>query len=179
MKDNQPNLRSAVEGVFARACEVGFAGLAHAGHEAIAVGHGRAEERYVSVVTDPPGLPGGWPDAAAVVQVNRVREVGGTRTQSTHYYLTSHAGTAAELGRVIRSHWDIENGLHWVLDVVYREDDSRVRGGHAGANLGLIRRVAVALTRRAPGKGSGKMKRKKAGWDDEFMTQALNGLSEA
>ena len=178
VKDNQPTLRAAVEAVFERACEAGFAGVEYGGHEAVESGHGRAEERYVSVVYDPAGIPEAWPDVAAVVQVNRVREVGGKRTQTTHYYRTSHRGTAAELGQVIRSHWDIENGLHWVWDVVYGEDDSRIRAGHAGANLGLIRRVAVALTRRAPGKGSGATKRKAAGWDDEFMTQVLNGLSE-
>lgn len=79
---------------------------------------------------------------------------------------------------MIRSPWGIGNGLHWVLDVVSGEGDSRVRGGHAGANLGLIRRVAAALARRAPGTGSGVTKRKKAGWDDDLL-KVLNGLSEA
>ena len=80
---------------------------------------------------------------AAVVQVNREREVGGVRTCTTHYYLTSYAGTAAELGRWVRGHWGIENGLHWVLDVVFREDRSRIREENAGANLAMVRRVAV------------------------------------
>ena len=175
VKDNQPTLRAAVEGVFDHACETEFAGAAHDGHEAVTDGHGRHDERYVTVVYDPVGLPPEWPDAAAVVQVNRVREMGGTRTQTTHYYLTSHRGTAAELGHVIRSHWGIES-MHWSLDVVYREDDSRVREGHAGANLGLVRRVAVALTRRGPGKASGKTKRKRAGWDDDYLLQILQGF---
>ena len=179
VKDNQPTLRAAVEAVFERACEAEFAGVEHAGHEAVEDAHGRHEERYTAVVYGPVGIPAGWPDVAAVVQVNRVRVVGEVSTQTTHYYLTSHRGTAEELGRVIRSHWDIENGLHWVLDVVYGEDDSRVRAGHAGANLGMIRRVAVALARRAPGKVSGVTKRKMAGWDDGFMVQVLNGLSKA
>ena len=176
VKDNQPALRAAVEGAFDRACEADFAGVSHDGDEAVEDAHGRHEERYVTVVYDPPGLPPEWPDAAAVVQVNRVREAGGERTQTTHYYLTSHRGTAAELGGAVRSHWGIENGLHWVLDVVYGEDDSRVRAGHAGANLGMIRRVAVALARRAPGKGSGVTKRKKAGWDDDYLLQVLQGI---
>ena len=63
--------------------------------------------------------------------------------------------------------------MHWVLDVVYREDDSRVRAGHAGANLAMIRKVAVSLTRRAPGKQSGVTKRLKAGWDDGYLLQVL------
>ena len=83
---------------------------------------------------------------AAVVVVGREREVGGKRTVTSHYYITSYAGTAAEFGRLVRGHWGIENGLHWVLDVVFREDDSRVRAGHAGENLALVRRVAVACS---------------------------------
>ena len=178
VKDNQPTLRAAVEAVFERACEADFAGVRHDGYGAAEDGHGRREERYVTAVYAPAGLPSGWPDVAAVVQVNREREVGGERTCTTHYYLTSHPGPAAELGRWVRGHWDVENGLHWVLDVVYGEDDSRVRAGHAGANLGMIRRVAVSLARRAPGKGSGVTKRKKAGWDDDYLLKVLNGLSE-
>lgn len=176
VKGNQPTLHAAVERVFVAACEADFAGVSFDQHEAVEAGHGRHEERYVTVIYDPAGLPSEWPDAAAVVQVNREREVGGQRTSTTHYYLSSHAGTAAELGRLIRSHWGIENGLHWVLDVVFREDDSRVRAGHAGANLAMIRKVAVSLLRRAPGKGSGVTKRLKAGWDDDYLLQVLQGI---
>ncbi len=178
VKGNQPALRAAVEGVFERACAADFAGVTHDGAEAVDDGHGRHEERYVVAVYDPAGLPADWPDVAAVVQVNRERESGGERASTTGYYLTSHRGTAAELGDLVRGHWGIENGLHWALDVVYGEDDSRVRAGHAGANLGMIRRVAVALSRRAPGKGSGVTKRKKAGWDDDYLLEVLNGLSD-
>ena len=83
VKGNQPNLRAAVEGVFDRACEADFAGVRHSGHEAIEDAHGRHEERYVTVVYDPQGLPPEWPDVAAVVQVNREREVGGVKTCTT------------------------------------------------------------------------------------------------
>ena len=77
----------------------------------------------------------------------------------------------------VRGHWGIENGLHWVLDVVFGEDDSRVREGHAGANLAMLRRVAVSLLRRSPGKGSMPTKRLKAGWDDDFLLQVLQGIT--
>jgi predicted transposase YbfD/YdcC len=177
VKDNQPTLRTAVEAVFDRACEADFQGFRFDGHEEVEDGHGRHEERYVTVIYDPPGLPEGWPDTAAVVQVNREREVGGERTSSSHYYLTSYSGTAAEIAGFVRGHWDIENGLHWVLDVVFREDRSRVRQGHAGANLAMIRRVAASLLYRAPGKGSGVTKRLKAGWDDRYMLQVLQGIN--
>jgi len=176
VKDNQPTLRVAVERVFADACEVDFAGLAVDAHEEAGDGHGRREERYVTVIAAPAGLPDGWTDAAAVVQVNRVRESGGTRTETTHYYLSSYAGSAAEMAAFVRGHWGIENGLHWVLDVVFREDDSRVRAGHAGANLAMVRRVAVALLKRAPGKGTTPTKRLRAGWDDDYLLQVLQGI---
>ena len=80
------------------------------------------------------------------------------------------------MARWIRGHWGIENDLHWILDVVFNEDDSRVRAGHAGANLAMIRKVAVSLLRRAPGKGSTVTKRLKAGWDDEFLREVLQGI---
>jgi predicted transposase YbfD/YdcC len=130
----------------------------------------------VTVITGPEGLPGDWPDVAAVAQVNREREVGGENTSTTHYYITSYAGTAAEIAGWVRGHWGIENGLHWVLDVVFREDDSRVRAGHAGANLAVLRRVAVALLKRAPGGGTTPTKRLRAGWDDDYLLQVLQGI---
>jgi predicted transposase YbfD/YdcC len=177
VKNNQPALRAAVCAVFERACAADFVGVNCDGHEQDEDGHGRHEERYTTVITEPEGLPAEWPDVAAVVQVNREREVDGKRTVTTHYYLTSYAGTAAELAGWVRGHWGIENGLHWTLDVVFREDRSRIRAQNAGANLALIRRVAVALLRRGPGKGSGVTKRLKAGWDDSYMQQILQGFT--
>ena len=176
VKDNQPTLRAAVEAVFDRACDTDFVGVRSDGHEEVEDGHGRREERYVTVVYDPSGLPPDWPEVSAVVPVNREREVGGERACTSHYYLTSYAGTAAEVAGFVRGHWDIENGLHWVLDVVFHEDRSRVKHEHAGSNLAMIRRVAASLLNRAPGKGSGVTKRLKAGWDDRYMLQVLQGI---
>jgi predicted transposase YbfD/YdcC len=176
VKDNQPTLRAAAEAVIERACEADFVGVRTDGHESVEDGHGRHEERYVTVVYDPEGLPGEWPDVAAVVQVNRERELGGERAVTSHYYITSHDGTAAESGGWVRGHWDIENGLHWALDVVFREDRSRIRAANAGANLAMVRRVAVSLLRRAPGRGSGVTKRLKAGWDDDYLLQVIQGI---
>src|SRR3954447_23592026 len=96
VKDNQPTLRAAVEAVFDQACDDDFTGVRSDGHEEIEDGHGRHEERYVTVISDPTGLPGEWPDVAAVFQVNREREVGGQRAVTSHYYLTSYDGTAAD-----------------------------------------------------------------------------------
>ena len=106
VKDNQPTLRAAVEAVFDRACDADFIGVRSDGHEEVGDGHGRHEERYVTVVYEPSGLPTDWPDVAAVILVNREREVGGERTCTSHYYLTSYAGTAAEFARGVRGHWE-------------------------------------------------------------------------
>lgn len=95
VKDNQPTLMAAVEAVFDRACEADFEDVRYDGHESVEDGHGRHEERYVSVVHAPEGLPAEWPDAAAVAQVNREREVGGVRTTTSHYYLSSHRATGS------------------------------------------------------------------------------------
>ena len=172
VKDNQPTLHAAVRAVFDRACEADFAGVDHDGHASVEDGHGRHEERYVTVIRKPEGLPDGWTD---VVQVNRVREVRGKRTQTTHYYLTSHAGTAKELGDRVRGHWGIES-MHWILDVAFREDASRTWAGHAGANLGMIRKVAVSLLKRVEAKGSIHTRRLTAAWDDEFMLKVVQGI---
>lgn len=76
----------------------------------------------------------------------------------------------------IRNHWGIENGLHWVLDVAFREDESRARAGHAGANLGIARRVALSLLKRADTKGSIQTRRMKAAWDDDYMLKVLQEI---
>jgi hypothetical protein len=80
------------------------------------------------------------------------------------------------LGGLARSHWQIENGLHWILDVAFREDESRTRDAKAGANLALLRRVAVSLLKRADAKGSIHTRRLKAAWDDAFLQQVLTGV---
>jgi len=173
VKGNQPGLHEAVQAVFARACAADFAGVRYDTHASAGSGHGRDEERYVTVIYDPEGLPPEWPDVAAVVLVAREREVKGKNASTAHYYLTSRRGKARQLGRAVRGHWGIENGLHWVLDVAFREDDNHTRAGHAGANLGLVRRVAVSLLKQDPGRGSIKAKRLSAALDDDYLLQVL------
>jgi predicted transposase YbfD/YdcC len=178
VKGNQPALQSAVHAEFDRLIEADFAGVRHDGAEAVENAHGRHEERYVTVIYDPKGLPPEWPDVAAVVLVGREREVKGVRTDTAHYYITSLRGTAAELGRLIRRHWAVENELHWCLDVAFREDGNKTAAGHAGANLGLVRRVAASLLKQDTGKGSIKAKRLKAALDGEYLLQVLQGFVE-
>jgi predicted transposase YbfD/YdcC len=176
VKGNQKGLRNAVAGVFDRAGEAEFAGCGMAGEAG--EGHGRVEERYVTVVRSPVGLPAGWTDVRAVALVCRERRVKGARNASTaHYYITSLRCGAKKLAGYIRGHWGIENGLHWCLDVSFREDESRTRSGHAAANLGMLRRVALSLLKHAGTKGSIRTRRMKAGWDDDYLLQVLQGIS--
>jgi predicted transposase YbfD/YdcC len=176
VKGNQKGLRDAVAGVFERAGEAAFVGCDMASE--VGEGHGRVEERYVTVVQDPDGLPGGWADVGAVALVCRERQVRGkANAGAAWYYLTSLRTSADVLAGYIRNHWGIENGLHWCLDVAFREDESRTRAGHAGANLGLLRRVALSLLKRAGTKGSIQTRRMKAAWDDEYLLRVLQGIT--
>jgi predicted transposase YbfD/YdcC len=175
VKGNQPTLEAAVRREFEQAAASDFAGVAADCHAAIEDGHGRHEERYVTVLSDPKGLPPEWPDVAAVVLVGCEREVKGVNASSARYYLTSRRGTAQELGAYIRRHWAVENELHWCLDMSFREDANRVASGHAGVNLGLVRRVALSLVKQAPGQGTGPAKRLQAALDEKFLEQVLQG----
>jgi predicted transposase YbfD/YdcC len=176
VKGNQTGLRDAVADVFERAGEAEFAGCDMASE--VGAAHGREEQRYVTVVQDPDGLPKGWADVGAVALVCRERQVKGKKNASTaRYYITSLRVGASVLAAYIRGHWGIENGLHWVLDVSFREDDSRTRAGHAATNLGMLRRVALSLLKRAGTKGSIKTRRMKAGWDDDYLLKALQGIT--
>jgi predicted transposase YbfD/YdcC len=176
VKGNQPTLHDALRGLFERALDGDFAGLRHDTFEAAEAGHGREEWRCVTVIYDPPGLPADWPGVAAAVLVTRERRVGGASACESHCYLTSLAGTAAELGGYIRGHWGIENGLHWVLDVAFREDANRTRDTNAGANLGVVRRVAASLLKQDPGRGSIKAKRLNAALEEDYLLRALQGF---
>jgi predicted transposase YbfD/YdcC len=177
VKGNQPTLHAAVQAVFERADAAGWEGVRFDTHSSVEDGHGRHEERMTTVIYDPAGLPPDWPGVAAVVLIGRERAAGDASTCTGQYYIASHAGTAEELGGFARSHWQIENGLHWVLDVAFREDESRTRDANAGANLALLRRVAVSLLKQATGKGSIHTRRLKAAWDDAFLQQVLKGVS--
>ena len=168
VKGNQKGLRDAVVGVFERAGEAAFVGCDTS--EESDSGHGRVEERYVTVVGNPTGLPAGGTDVGSVALVCREREPKGKPNESTaHYYLTSLRVRASVLAGYIRNHWGIENGLHGVLDVSFREDESRTRAGHAGANLGLIRRVALSLLKRTGKKGRIQTRRMRSGWDNDYL----------
>jgi predicted transposase YbfD/YdcC len=104
-----------------------------------------------------------------VVVVDSSREINGKTERETRFYLTSLVMTAALLGPVVRSHWSIENSLHWVLDMIFRDDECRVRTYHAPANFTRIKHMAHNLLRTAASKDSLRLRRKVAAWDDDFL----------
>lgn len=175
VKGNQPKLHAAIRKAFADACAQEFAGIAFTEHAAVEDGHGRHEERYVTVIENPTGLPDTWRDVAAIVQVNRERTVNGNTVSTTHYYLTSLRGPAAVLGRLIRRHWAIENELHWTLDVTFGEDANRTRDRNASANLGVVRRTAIALLQQEGSKISKPRKMFRAALNHQFLLKLLQG----
>jgi len=174
VKGNQQALHRAVAAAFEKAGETGWAGCDLSA--SVEDGHGRHEERYVTVIRAPEGLPAGWKDVGAVVVVGRERVANGKNASTCHFYLTSLRGTAEELGGYVRGHWGVENGLHWCLDIAFREDENRTRDTNAGANLGVVRRVSASLLKQDPTRGSIKAKRLNAGWDQQYLEQVLQGF---
>ena len=117
-----------------------------------------------------------WPDLRTVLAVETIRGVHGTgKTEAEiRYFLTSCGDDPAVLVRAIRRHWSVENALHWVLDVTFREDDSRVRDRTAARNLALLRRIALNLVAGdRSSQTSLRGRRKKAAWNDDYMLRII------
>lgn len=114
-----------------------------------------------------------WPGLKSVVVIRSQRQLWNQTTCETRLFLSSLAVDATSFARFIRSHWEIENVLHWSLDVVFAEDSSRIRSQHGARNLSILRRLALNLLRQHPGRGSLKMKRYRAGLDDQFLLEIL------
>lgn len=134
-------------------------------------GHGRIEARTASVSADIDWLQEShaWPGLKAVGKVSASREIDGKTTHEARYYLLSQDFTPQRLNDIVRTHWSIENQLHWVLDVVMDEDQARNRKDHGPQNLALLRKLAKL----EPSKGSMRGKLKRAGWDNDFLRAIL------
>jgi predicted transposase YbfD/YdcC len=144
-------------------------------------GHGRQEARACWVLHDLSGIRDRerWVDLRSIVIVVSERTVGGETAYERRYYISSRRAGARTFLEAIRGHWGIENSLHWVLDVCFDEDGSRLRKEHGPENLAVLRRLAVSVLKRANGgKGSIRGKRLTAGWDDGFLERALLDFSE-
>lgn len=133
--------------------------------------HGRTEIRECAVSENLAAIrdEDRWPGLRSIVRMTAKRTIGEKTSTETRYFISSLEADAKELLRVIRAHWKIENTLHWSLDVNFGEDESRVRVGHAGENLALVRKIAMNLLRRDPKKIGLKAKRRKAGWSDQYL----------
>ena len=143
-------------------------------------GHGRLVRRRVFACTElePLAAVQRWPGLAAVLAIENIRDINGSGkvTAEIRYYLSSSKLPPAQLATAIRSHWAIENGLHWVLDVGFNEDASRVHERTAARNLALLRKIALNFARADTTlKASLKGKRKSAAWDNAFMATLIAG----
>jgi len=179
VKGNQPTLEADITASINAAIEADFVGYAHDVGLREWHGHGRQEEQVCLVLYNLEGLStrDDWVDLQAIVRVMRTKREGGKDTFEVAHYISSRRGSAAELGSACRGHWGIENGLHWVLDVIFREDDSRLKDRTAAENLGLLRRVVASLLRQDQSQGSVSGKLLRAAWDDDFRLHLLNLLS--
>ena len=144
-------------------------------HTTVDGNHGRIETRTATVSYDIAWLRErhAWPGLAAIGKIRRNREIGAKITSETAYYLLSTPLSADRFCQVARSHWGIENSLHWVLDVTMNEDQSRNRKDSGPENIALLRRLALNLARIETSKGSMKGKLKRAGWDDAFLARLI------
>jgi predicted transposase YbfD/YdcC len=177
VKDNQPTLHADVHGLFVDALEEDFAGLEHRGHRTTEQGHGRRETRHYHLVTVPPALAAkhaGFAGLRTLGMVFSERQVGDRpATGDVRYYISSLDLKVTTFARAVRSHWGIENELHWQLDVTFGEDGSRVQKRHGAENLALLRRLTLALLKAHPSTDSIARKRFAAALDPAFLEEVL------
>ena len=177
VKDNHPRLHAEIQAVFATALPppARSARLYTTEDQ----GHGREEQRTVQVLPARAHLSGAqlalWLGVLSIVMVTRVVwcEATGVESLEVSYFLSSLPPKARRIGSAIRGHWSIENSLHWVLDVVFREDARRVYARTTAENVAFLNRLAVSLLRGDPSKKSLKVKRKRAGWSIPYLMQLL------
>jgi predicted transposase YbfD/YdcC len=174
LKGNQGTLREDVEVFAAEQKANGFRDTTISRDQTVDGDHGRIETRTTTVIHDVAWLQErhDWPSLKAIVMVESTRESGEKTEFETRFYITSLLLLAAQLGPVVRSHWAVES-MHWIMDMVFRDDECRVRTEHAPANFTTMKHMAHNLIRRAPGKDSLRLRRKVAGWDDDFLASLI------
>ena len=140
--------------------------------------HGRIEERSYRVYDAPKYLAEThqWPHLRAFVHVVSKRTEGNNTSLAERLYLLSKRPAAQAAATLIRGHWQIENSLHWSLDVVMNDDQHRARKDHAPANFAALRRIALSIIKANPAKGSNRGKFKKAGWSNNFLKTLIQGF---
>lgn len=179
LKANQGALYDDVRLFLAEQTARDFADTVVSRHETVEKSHGRIETRITTATDDIAWLNERhhWPGLKSIVMVERVREIGthpGVRIErETRFHITSRAADAPTLSNAIRGHWGIENGLHWVMDMVFRDDECRIRKRNAPANFTTLKHMASNLLRTAPGKDSLRVKRRVAAWDEDFLASLI------
>jgi predicted transposase YbfD/YdcC len=180
LKGNQGNTLDFTRDLFTFGMQNDFQGLAYTKCETIEKDHGRIEQRQIYSVNISNDIEFDivkvWPGLKSVTMVISTREViGQGATVECRYYLSSLEGNAEEIGSAIRFHWGIENSLHWVLDVQFREDQARNRKKNSAENMAIIRHMAINLLKKNQAKKrmSIRSKRLLAGWDNQFMLNLL------
>ena len=178
LKGNQGTLHDDVKLYFEDCLASDFKDIDYDYHETIDGDHGRIETRRYWTTSDIEWLSdkARWKHLSTIVMVGRERYVNGKTSTETSYYVTSLGSDATCVSRAVRGHWGIENSLHWVLDIAFREDESRIRKDHAPANFAIIRHMALNLLRKETSlRRSIKTKRLKAGWDTDYLARILRG----
>ena len=175
LKDNQPKLRESIEAYFAKHLELDLEDLKYRSHETSESGHGRIDERSYYLTRIPPdfALKKEWPWIKAIGYSLRITQhADGSETDETRYYILSRYLSGKRFCEAVRGHWAIES-MHWVLDVNFREDESRTRERTLGNNLSWLRRFAVSLLKRHSGKDSLRGKMYRCMMNTDFLTEVL------
>ncbi len=181
VKDNQGHLHQDLEDWFAYADQVQFQDMQHDYHQTVNKGHGRIEIRRCWTIADPVALAHirhaeDWADLHTLVRVQRERRLPDKVEQQTAYYISSLPPNAHHILEAIRQHWAVENALHWVMDVTFREDDSRIRQHNSPQNSAVLRHIALNILKQDTSKGSLKQKRYRAALDDSFLLHLLTQI---
>jgi predicted transposase YbfD/YdcC len=182
LKGNQERVAQDVAALFADAQAVDFAGIEHDAHRTREKDHGRVEVRETWVISDPAHLryvdpEERWAGLRSLVMVRATTHSAAGISRETRYYLSSLPGTARQIQDAVRRHWGIETSLHWILDMAFREDECRVRSGHAAHNFALLRHAALNLLRHETSLRCGvKAKRMRAGWDTAYLLKVVASI---
>lgn len=178
LKGNQGSLRDDVALLFDEQIARDFKDIEVSRAENVEGGHGRIETREVFATQDIGWLTERhqWAGLRSIVMVRARRETAKGSEQERRFYISSLPADAAKLGAAIRAHWGVENSLHWVLDVNFRDDDCRIRKQNAPANFTAIKRATLNALRKAPGKDSMKSKRLIAAWDEKYLAKIIQNL---